>query len=490
MPRRARDFSLMLGPRSAGESAVQWLYQALRGAILEGRLRPGARVPATRDLARNYGLARGTVVTAYEHLRAEGYLDGRTGSGTYVSPVLPDELLSVARGGGREQTPRARAVRSFSSYGRRAVGLPENRPPSPRAFRTDRPALDLFPVTLWAQLTSRRLRRITPSQLLGSGAAGYQPLREAVADYLVTSRGVQCEASQVLIVSGMQEALDLVARVFLDPGQRVAMENPGYIGARLVFEAVGASLIPMAVDEEGMCVSEAALHGARLVYLTPAHQFPTGVSLSLARRLALLDWARRSGALIVEDDYDSEYRYAGRPVPALQGLDRDGLVLFAGSFSKVLFPSLRLGYLVLPSDLFDRFAAVQSNTARYGPLLQQLVLTDFMVGGHFARHIRRMREIYAERLGVLLEEIRTHLAGPLEIRGIEAGLQTTAWLAPGLRAEAVADAAFTRGVDVTPLSRYCLRPVKAEGLHLGFAAVDPPEIRRGVRDLAAAIAGL
>jgi GntR family transcriptional regulator/MocR family aminotransferase len=265
------------------------------------------------------------------------------------------------------------------------------------------------------------------------------------------------------------------------------VENPGYPGAAMVFKAVGAKVCYSGLDDEGMKVRESGLQGARLVYVTPGHQFPLGVTMSLARRLQLLEWAEKSGAVILEDDYDSEYRYAGRPVPALQGLDHRGLVLFTGSFSKVLFPSLRLGYLVVPPDLVDYVSATLSVTSRHAPLLEQAVLCDFITDGHFGRHLRRMREVYAERLSALLECARQSLTGLLEISGVEAGLQTAGWLRGGLDAESTAAAAAKRGVEVTPLGRYSHGRMAREGLQLGFAAMDAKEIRRGVRELGIAL---
>jgi GntR family transcriptional regulator/MocR family aminotransferase len=487
MAKRTTTFALVLPGRDPAVPAYRWLYEALRAEILEGRLGPGARLPSTRDLSGQYGLSRGTIVLAFEQLEAEGYAEGNVGSGTYVSRTLPDDLLRVAAraeaGAPVARTPRRR----LSEQCRRvtAFSVLENRPS--RAFRPNVPALDLFPTTLWAQVTARRVRRASTNLLLGCGAMGYRPLQEAVGAYLSTSRGVRCRPEQVAIVSGVQEALDLTARLFLNPGDRVCLEDPGYPGASRVFGAVGARILTATVDEAGMKPSAASLRGARLVYVTPAHQFPLGTTLSLARRLRLLDWARQAGALVFEDDYDSEFRYSSRPVPALQGLDRWGRVLFAGSFSKVLFPSLRLGYLVVPADLVDRFAAIKTVTSRHPPVMEQAVLCDFISAGHFARHLRRMRQVYAERLSALLDGARRHLAGLLDVSAVEAGLQTSGWLGRGLDGESAARAAAARGVEVTPLGRYARRRLAREGLQLGFAAVDAAEIGRGVRELAAAL---
>jgi GntR family transcriptional regulator / MocR family aminotransferase len=487
MAKRATGFALTLPPRDAATPAYRWLYSTLRAEILDGRLRAGARLPATRDLAQQYGLSRGTIVSAFEQLKSEGYVEGTVGSGTYVSKVLPDELLQVSSNANAQLRAQQKHRRRMADYGRRVdlfTGF-EIRPS--RAFRANLPALDLFPATLWAQLTARRWRRASINLLLGCHPLGYRPLREAVADYLGASRGVKCVPEQVAIVSGVQEALDLAARLFLNPGDRVCMEDPGYPGAAIAFEAVGAKISAARVDEEGMELRDRVLRGARLLYVTPGHQFPLGITMSLPRRLELLEWARKSGALILEDDYDSEYRYSGRPVPAMQGLDRNGLVLFAGSFSKVLFPSLRLGYLVIPADLLDSVAATISVTSRHAPVVEQAVLCDFITEGHFGRHLRRMREVYAERLSVLLESARQRLAGLLEISNIEAGLQTVGWLKRGLDGESVRNVAAKRDVEVIPLNWYSRVRMSREGLQLGFAAVDAREIRRGVQELAIAL---
>lgn len=487
MAKKAASYELTLPHRGPHVPAYEWLYESLRSEILGGHLRPGTRLPATRDLARQYSLARGTIVNAFDLLASEGYVEGSVGSGTYVSKVLPEKLLHL----GSAQSPEAplppKRQIALSDYGRRArlfVGY-ENRPT--RAFRANLPALDLFPTTLWTRITLRRSRRISTRHLMACDPLGYLPLRQALAEYLARSRGVRCVPEQVAIVPGVQAALDLTARLLLNPEDRVCVENPGYPGAVLAFRAFGATITTAKIDHEGIIVRQLPTRGVRLIYVTPGHQFPLGTTMSLARRLQLLEWARKSGAMIFEDDYDSEYRYSGRPIPAMQGLDSNGLVLYAGSFSKVLFPALRLGYLVVPSDLLSHVEAIQSLTFRHAPMLEQLVLTDFITEGHFGRHLRRMREVYAERLSVLLEEARRRLAGLLEISSVEAGLQTAGWLCGGIDAEWAAAAAAKRNVDVTPLKRYGEGRVGPEGLQLGFAAVDVKEIRRGVRELAVAL---
>jgi GntR family transcriptional regulator/MocR family aminotransferase len=487
MSKRTSAFELAIAERDPEVSAYQWLYAALRDEIVKGRLRPGTRLPATRELAKQYGLARGTVMNSFDQLKAEGYLEGIVGSGTYVSSVLPDELLEVVRKIGTKPHLARSAERRISDYAKRMSAFENLEIRPSRAFRTNLPALDLFPTTLWAQVAAHRLRRVSMNLLTGCDAMGYKPLREAVAAYLSTSRGVRCVPEQVAIVSGVQEALDLTARLLLNPGDRVCMENPGYPGVATVFKAAGAKVSEAPLDGEGMTLHRQALQEARLVYVTPGHQFPLGITMSLARRLQLLDWAAKSGASILEDDYDSEFRYFGRPVPALQGLDHRALVLFTGSFSKVLFPSLRLGYLVVPADLIESVSAIISITNRHAPVLAQSVLCDFITEGHFGRHLRRMRQVYAERRAVLAECAQATLAGLLDITGAEAGLQTAAWLGAGMDGEAVCAAAAGRNVEVTSLSRYYQGKGMREGLHLGFAAVNTREIRRGIRDLALAL---
>ena len=487
MPSSRSATTLVLPPKGRGVTAHLWLYAALREAILTGRLRSGARLPATRDLASQVGVARGTVVRAFQQLTAEGYTTGTMGSGTFVSNTLPDDLLSV-RGARPSVVKSVRPTaptreRRLSRFARRVEEFPAISHRPMRAFRANQPAIDLFPTALWARVAARRLRSATARHLIGCPPLGFPPLQEVIADYLRTARAVRCESQQIVVVSGVQEALDIAARLTLDPGDIASMEDPGYLGARLVFEGAGAKVERVGIDDEGMRIPTGRAADARLVYVTTAHQYPLGVSMSLARRLTLLEWARTHDALIFEDDYDSEYRYAGQPLPSLQGLDSRGAVLLAGSFSKVLFPSLRMGYLVVPHDLLERVAALKSVTHRHAPVLDQAILADFMGEGHFGRHVRRMREIYAERLSVLRASATARLSGLLEVSDIDAGLQTVGWLPNGVGADDVVREAGARDVEVVSLSRMTRRPLPREGLQLGFAAVDSREIRRGVEVL-------
>jgi len=489
MPKKSTSLPLNLRQPVPGAPLYRWLYEELRAAILAGHLRPGVRLPASRDLAVQYRLSRPTIVAAFEQLRSEGYVEGRVGSGTYVSQTLPDELLQAP-----QTTTKARVRQHrvrLSDYARRLRPLPHAEYRPARAFRAHQSALDEFPVTFWAQVAARRLRRVSAQLLAGGEALGYRPLREAVADYLNSSRGVKCSADQALIISGVQQALDRTAHLLLNPGDRVWMEEPGYPGAAAAFHAVGARICPVPVDSEGLNleVGKKRWPAPRLVYVTPAHQFPLGVTMSLRRRLSLLQWAQESGTIIFEDDYDSEYRYSGRPIPALQGLDRSQAVIFAGSFSDVLFPALRLGYLVAPAGLVDMFAAAEAVSTHHPPLIDQAILCDFIREGHFARHLRRMRELYAERLSVLLEAAKDKLSGVLDIPAVEAGLRTVGWLRSGISAEQVAKAAAQHDVEVVPLSRYAYGKSRRNGLVLGFAAVDSRELRRGVERLAEVLEG-
>jgi GntR family transcriptional regulator/MocR family aminotransferase len=485
--------SLSLDDRSVTPLFRQ-LYEGMRLAILSGRLRADARLPATRTLADELEVSRNTVVNAYEQLLAEGYLVGRIGSGTFIAPTLPEELLQMRP----QPQPQARMARRDRLLSRRGAVLATT-PRSvtthdgrPRPFRPGVPALDGFPGELWLRLTKKYAQR-TPMELLDYGdAAGYYPLREAIASHVRTARAVCCTAEQVVIVSGAQQAVDLAARVLLDPGETAWLENPGYLGARGAFLGAGILVLPVPVDAEGLHVAEAERRhpGARLCYVTPSHQYPLGVTMSLARRLALLDWARRTNAWILEDDYDSEFRYAGRPLASLQGLDCDQRVIYLGTFSKVLFPALRLGYLVAPPDLVDAFVAARTLTDHHSPSLPQAVLADFIAEGHLARHIRRMRTVYTERQAALIKAARRELEDRLRVLPAEIGLHLLGWLPEGVDDREVSRRAAAHGVEAPPLSAYSLEPTRQGGLVLGYAASTPPRIRDGMRSLAAALRGI
>jgi GntR family transcriptional regulator/MocR family aminotransferase len=349
--------------------------------------------------------------------------------------------------------------------------------------------VDLFPVRLWAQLVTRRVRAITSAQLDYGEPAGIRPLREAIAAHVQTARATQCEADQVVVVAGAQQGLDLACRLLLDPGDRAWMEDPGYPGARSALVGAGARILPVRVDAEGLDV-EAGVRGGgdgRLVYVTPSHQYPLGVPMSLPRRLALLKWASQARAWVVEDDYDSEFRYGARPIPCLHGLDVDGRVIYVGSFSKTLFPALRLGFVIVPLDLQDRLVAARAAADQHPPALDQAVLTDFIAEGHFARHIRRMRARYRERLEAVNAAATRFCTGALRLRPVQTGLHMVADL-DGADAGAVAREAAARGVEVTPLSAYYARPARAaNALVLGFAVARPEAASRAMERLAAAI---
>ncbi len=463
------------------------LYVQLSEAILSRRLVPGTRLPPTRALAAELGVSRNTVVNAFEQLLAEGYIEGKVGSGTFVSLALPDEILR----GRAKQAPLHHTVPPHPVLSRRGSLIAATSVTAsgdagrPRAFRPGVPALDAFPFETWVRLANKRWRILPREFLTYRDAAGYPPLREAIAAYLGASRGVRCEPAQVIVVSGSQQGLDLAARVLLDPGDSVWVEDPGYRGARSVLLGAGARLVPVPVNAEGLNVSAGIKQGggARMVYVTPSHQYPLGVTMTLGRRLTLLDWANRSGAWVLEDDYDSEYRYAGRPLPALQGLDTAGRVIYIGTFSKVLFPALRLGYLVVPPELAEAFVAARAMTDRQPPILEQAVLADFIAEGHFARHIRRMRTLYAERQEVLVEAAKHELGGVLEIASAQAGLHLLAYLRKGLDDRQVSQRLAAIQLEAPPLSAYSSSHLEHGGLVLGYAAVTEPEIREGVRKM-------
>ena len=448
--------------RAAGIPLHQQIYQGIRRAILGGLLRPSQRVPSTRALAVELEVSRLPVLTAYDQLLHEGYLEGRVGSGTFVSAALPDDLL--------RSPPPAGAARSLAL--RRGT-----RPLQDRweegglgPFRMSLPALDRFPNALWARLVARHAHALKPAHMAYGDPAGLVTLRLAIAEHLRTARAVRCEAEQVLIVSGSQAALRVATAALLGRGDRVAMEEPGYPGARAALGASGAELVPVPVDDEGIEVTELGKLGTRVraVYVTPSHQYPLGASMSASRRLALLDWAERRGVFILEDDYDSEYRYVSRPLGALQGMDTHQRVIYIGTFSKVLFPAIRVGYLVVPPSLWGRFVEAREALDLFSPTLFQLALADFLREGHFARHLRRMRGLYLDRREALLNGLARHCRGYLTVINADAGLHIATLLPENLSDVAVVRRMTAHGLTATALSSCYGGPTRRSGLLLGF----------------------
>ena len=481
--------------RAAATPLYRQIYDGYRDAIVERRLRAGERLPSTRQLAAELRISRMPVLIAFEQLLAEGYFESRVGAGTFVAASLPGERLArdahAAAGQPAARAPRsARVLRPGARpvSGRSAAVLPPESEPwlgGWGAFRVSQPAVDRLPVRTWSRLVSRHARGAPARQLSYGSAMGHEPFREAVAAYLRTARAVRCETDQIMAVSGSQQALDLAARVLLDPGCEVWVEEPGYGGARAALTMAGARLVPVPVDGQGLDVAAGIARAprARAAYVTPSHQYPLGMTMSAARRLQLLEWARESGAWILEDDYDSEYRYESLPVAALQGLDRDARVIYIGTFSKVLFPALRLGYLALPADLVARFAAVRETSDNFPATLYQAVLADFITEGHFARHLRKMRQLYRERRDALVEAIAVELGGEVRVRDGQAGMHLAATLRPGVDDRRLAAEAARRGLWLMPLSSCYLGAAAEPGLVLGYGGTGVNEIREGVRRL-------
>jgi GntR family transcriptional regulator/MocR family aminotransferase len=474
-------------PSGEGTTLHQQIYTRIRSAILDGGLAAGSRLPSTRTLARDLGVSRQTTEDAFSQLQAEGFLRRRVGDGSYVS--LPDPHLAT-RGHSILPLRRPEKARSIAARGRRiASGTACREPLAVRPFNAGLPALEAFPYALWHRLLARRSRR-SGDKMLGYGEPeGHGPLRKAVASYVRAARGVNCDARQVLILTSSQQALDLAARLLADPGDAVWLEEPAYPGARWAFEGSALRVVPVPVDASGLDVAAGRQRApnARLAYVSPSHQYPLGVTMTLARRMALLEWARSSGAWIIEDDYDSEFRYDGRPLAALQGLDSSHRVLYLGTFTKVMFPSLRLAYLVLPGDLMESFATARSLVDGHTPTLPQAALADFIEEGHFAGHIRRMRALYGERRDVLVDALRRDVGANLVLGPAEAGFHVAGHLRPGLVEAPVIREGLARDLELRGLSEFYAGE-GVPGLVLGFGGLSAPAIRRGVKALAAALA--
>ncbi|MFJ4113890.1 PLP-dependent aminotransferase family protein [Pseudomonas sp. NPDC089758] len=479
----------------------QQLYKALRARVLDGRLSSGTRLPATRDLASMLSLSRNSVVRAYDQLYAEGYIESRVGDGTYVChlPKLSTQL-STGLSHGLSTGLSTKCPESTEDLSRcersseRLERLKNNHLPSPkagpsRAFRVGVPAFDLFPFNVWAKLQAGFWRNPDPAQLGYGDPAGEPLLRELIAAYLRRSRGMSCTAGQIVITNGAQEAISLCAQLLMQPGDEVAVENPGYRAAGHAFAVAGGRVRGVPVDEEGLdCARLAHAGDCRLVYVTPAHQYPTGVTMSLARRLALLAWAERQDGWIIEDDYDGEYRYNGAPLAPLAALDRQGRVLYVGTFGKIAFPALRLGYLVLPERLVQAFSQGRALAVRHSEVGTQCVMAEFMAQGHFQRHVRRMRRAALSRRNVLKAGWPGDVSGLAAMPDVAAGLHVKVDVDNFAREQELVAKAEAVGVEVNPLSSYWLEdsevPVdKRAGLVLGFAAVPEGEIAEALRRL-------
>ncbi|CAA9548474.1 MAG: Transcriptional regulator, GntR family domain / Aspartate aminotransferase [uncultured Thermomicrobiales bacterium] len=524
--------------RRARQPLRDQLYDALRAAILAGEVPPGAKLPSTRAIAAQVGVARFTAEDSYARLVADGYAVGRHGAGTFVAPLAappsaaPDDASPPSgpdAGSGRSTptasatTPRPGPHRPWSAWGRRVAdgaAPPVATESPPFAFRHGTPALDAFPHALWRRLQTRAAREAPPAELAYGPAHGLPALREAIAAYLARARGLRCGPDQIVVTAGTQQAIDLLARLWLDPGDAVAVENPGYPSVRRVLAAAGAALRPVPVDGDGLRVDllDDLAPGAKLVHVTPSHQYPTGAVLPLARRLTLLAWARRRGALVVEDDYDGEFRYGGHAVPALAGLDAAavpgaapgpnagplsagdlgrtdaapsavGSVVYVGSFSKVLYPGLRLGYAVLPPDLVAPFAAAKALTDRQAPAHAQRVLAAFIAEGHFERHLARMRRLYAARRAALLAGLDAHLAGVAarDPAATAAGLHILVRFDVPYDERALVARATRAGVGLDAAGACFAAPPAAPAVLLGYAPLPEDRIDEGLRRLAGAL---
>jgi GntR family transcriptional regulator/MocR family aminotransferase len=470
--------------RDSGTPLHRQIYDAYRTMIVEGSLKPGQQIPSTRALTSELRISRIPLLNAYAQLLAEGYFETRKGAGTFVCGSLPD-LMMRANGRPKRSLTTDSGARPIA---RRAERLePYEFEPwfGLGPFSLSQPAYDQFPFRIWSSLVLRHCRRLQPAAMTYGDPKGFEPLRQVICTYLRTARGVRCDPQQVMIVTGSQQALEISARVLLDPATPVWVEEPGYWLTRRVLESAGCCLIPVPVDRDGLNVAAGikSCRKARAAYVAPSHQFPLGATMSALRRLQLLEWAQSSDSWIIEDDYDSEFRYGSMPIASLQGLDSSDRVIYIGTFSKVLFPSLRIGYAVIPKDLVGHFIVARRTMDIAPPFLLQAVLTDFLCEGHFARHIRRMRILYDQRRATLVENIRKQFGTSLEVIGSEAGMHLLLGLPKGFDDLEIAKRAAVEKLWLAPLSPYYLGKARRHGLILGFGGTSTSEIPDAVRQL-------
>jgi GntR family transcriptional regulator/MocR family aminotransferase len=473
--------------RKAPTPLHKQIYDGYRAAILSGDLIPGQKVPSSRDLTSTLSVSRFPVLNAYAQLLAEGYLESRVGAGTFVSASLPEQLMSVMQSSDNAEPtpsgPRPVARRSslfpLFTYSPRLRGW--------GSFGVHQPALDQFPFRIWSNLVVRHTRNPHASAVHHVDPRGSERFRTAICSYLRTARGVKCEPDQIMVVSGSQQAIDITSRVLLDPGNAVWVEEPGYPLQHIVLNAAGCRVVPVPVDQEGMDVNFAIKRApkARAAFVTPSHQYPLGSTMGASRRIQLLNWAQSAGAWIVEDDYDSEYRYESLPVPSLHGLDMNSRVIYIGTFSKVLFPSLRLGYMVIPRDLVDRFVAVRFAMDIFPAYLYQEVLSDFINDGHFTRHIRKMRQLYQQRRTALIESLSSEFPARegFEVHGAEAGMHLAMTLPAGLNDMEISARAGRERLWLWPLSPSYQGDKPRHGFILGFGSTPPERIPQAVHQM-------
>lgn len=503
------ELAIALNPDSS-EPLQRQLYTELRRGILTGRLSRGLRLPPTRELASSLGISRTTVTLVYESLISEGYLEGKTGAGTFVASCLPDEMLAPGAADAEVGTsarttftgaigavgaaPSNADASTLSTFGQYLAGIQLLGPPKDPdiQFAFGRPDGEHFPMSQWLRLLNKHGKETNLSYLeLPKRSQGHHALREAIARYLGRSRAMNVSPDQIIVVNGSQQGADLVTRLFVERGEVVGIEDPCWIGAKTIFESQGAVLHPVPVDRDGIRVSELSTPGTpkmKLLYVTPSHQFPTGAVLSLSRRLELLAWAKRENVYIVEDDYDSEFRYSGRPVPALAGLDTNDRVLYLGTFSKVLFVSLRLGYMVVPPHLVHAFAHGKWLTDRHSPILEQLVLADFINEGHLERHIRRMRKLYEERREVLVNGLKSQFGDRVRVVGESAGIHVLVEFESKWSTQQVMERALKVGLGLLPAVHLRERDPEENGRKpvsfiMCYGALTPEQIEEGVRRL-------
>jgi GntR family transcriptional regulator / MocR family aminotransferase len=490
MPKRTTATVLEIDISFSGEEPLhRQLYAAIKRGILNGRLQPGTRLPSTRIIADDLRISRTTVLNAFDQLSAEGYLEGKVGSGTRVAFYVPGDLAKQAQRS-RLRSPHSKAKVSHRAQLHPNADLSFLRTRA-RPLRPGQPEASLFPLALWSRMAARHWRRATrdPEHI---DSLGYRPLRQAICDYVGRLRSVRCDPDQVLIVCGAQQALYLSAHTLLDPGESVWMEDPGYPRARAAFLSAGLKVIPVPVDSEGLVVSAGKKIDPlpKLVFVTPSFQCPLGSMMSLSRRFELLELARVSNAWILEDDYFSEYRYGGAPTASLQSIDQDKRVIYIGNFSKSIAPSLRIGYLVLPPTLVESFQRVRFTMSRQPPGVEQAILAEFISQGHLERFVRATLRTYRERKVALVEAINTHAKGLLETSPSGTGMYLVAWLNPGIDDQAAARAAAAQGVDVIPLSTFCMKPLRRQGFVLGYSSYELHRIGWAVKQLSAALSAV